>query len=116
MNFTKNDLKLGYLVQLRNGKMKMVMPKECNIILTDLDGDWHSLLSYREDLLYEECLDRKMEYDIMKIFGHSIYATHVFDLTGGYRPLLWERKEKKKMTVSEIEKELGYEVEIISKN
>lgn len=30
--------------------------------------------------------------------------------------LIWERKEKRKMTVSEICKELGYDVEIVKEN
>lgn len=48
--------------------------------------------------------------DIMKVFP----KVDTFDEITTVNDPIWERKEPKKMTISEIEKELGYEVEVIA--
>lgn len=58
----------------------------------------------------------KLEDDncVIKIYGYTKLGSNSRRLTIGNRPLIWERpKEAKKMTVSEICKELGYKIEIV---
>ncbi len=105
----KQDLKTGMLVQFRNGKVFMVI----NDILVR-DGKWISLCSFDKDLncnsVYHD------EFDIMKaskvLNGYLLMPTN-WNEERLNNNLLWEREETKKMTVSEIQKELGYKIEII---
>ena len=110
---TKDELKVGMLVQHRDGTMSMIMPTSSiknPVVFIAADGIWSQFISYDDNLLYEYGKYR----DIVKIWGLSEYAHKVFSFTTDTRELLWEREEKKKMTIAEIEAALGYEVEIIS--
>ncbi len=104
----KQDLKSGMLVQFRDGNVFMLI----NDALVS-DGGWMSLGNIDKDLNYI-CHDD--EWDIMKVSkvlnGHYLIPTHWNEKTLN-KNLLWEREETKKMTVSEIQKELGYKIEII---
>lgn len=53
-----------------------------------------------------------MESQILAIYGRT-YNCCLLDNSTKDRELLWERKETKKMTVSEICEALGYDVEIV---
>lgn len=113
--FTKADLKAGYLVKDRQGDIKMVMPTQDSMIVVYKDGaSWGDMNYINDDLTYKD--SRHNEFDIMKVYGFSKYGIEVLGFKIGNRPLLWERKEPKKMTVAEIEKALGYEVEIVSES
>lgn len=113
--FSRDDLKLGYLVELRNRRLRMVMPvDDGSIMLVDMSRDRCFFLSNWDDEL-NSMITR--EYDIMKVYGY-IDLDHCdicrYINNADHRPLLWERCNAKKMTVAEIEKELGYSIEIIS--
>lgn len=110
MSFTKAELKPGYLVERKDGKLKMVMPTSTGLVLTEKDGVWFSLDSYEDNLN----LKTNEDWSINKVYGLTHFAQKTLKFETVDRDLLWERKEKKKMTVAEIEQELGYEVEIIS--
>jgi hypothetical protein len=129
--FTRDDIKPGYVVQLRNGEFRMAMPvgsSGTQILTNELGGRWNYLSSWGKDLckealmvgdkyMREMCKEEAKQCDIMKVFGYVIGMTNygrVGELSGDHRPLLWERVEAKKMTVAEIEKELGYSVEIVA--
>jgi len=106
----KQGLKTGMLLQFRNGEVYMVI----NDTLVSSFGEWTSLGYFDEDLNCNSMYDDKR--DIMKV-SKVIYRS---DLMPYYwneetlnNNLLWEREETKKMTVSEIQKELGYKIEII---
>lgn len=53
------------------------------------------------------------ELDIMKIYGYHPFPRNAWACSIENRELIWERKEKKEMTIAEIEKELGYSVKIV---
>jgi len=103
----KQDLKTGMLVQFRNGNVFMVI----NDILVRDEG-WTSLGYFDEDLNSNSCND----FDIMKVstvFNGYLLMPKNWNKEILNKNLLWEREETKKMTVSEIQKELGYKIEII---
>ena len=95
------------LVQFRNGDVFMVI----NDVLVR-HGEWTSLGYFDEDLNSDSCND----FDIMKVStvlnGYLLMPTN-WNKGRLNNNLLWEREETKKMTVSEIQKELGYKIEVI---
>ena len=79
------------------------------------DGGWMSESSYDDEL---KCKNDS-SYDIMRVYAQnegkyidgSILMATIEDMD-----LIWERNEKKEMTISEIEKELGYSIKIIKED
>lgn len=131
--FSRDDLKVGYVVELRNGEFRMVMPAgKCSggtlILAGGGASEWDYLSRWDHNLNATskrfECgfpgaiaVDYAKKHDIVAVYGY-ISGTEHYHLTGNlgpdHRPILWGRVEAKKMTVAEIEKELGYSIEIIS--
>lgn len=109
----KEDLKVGYVVKIRCGELYMVMPidKPREIILARYNG-WGNLANYNDDLTHQA----KQKFDIVKVYGLTSYETEPLEFELKNRPLLWERKETKKMTIAEIEDILGYKIEIVSES
>ena len=115
--FTINDIKSGYIVKLRNGvfmyTLRVNQDKFTKIITNGRD-DWMYLSRYDYDL---KCDGDRRFLDIMEVYGliegTNNYARCGF-LDNNHRPLLWKRSEPVKMTVEEINKKLGYEVEIVA--
>lgn len=111
--FDKDAMKIGFVVQTRNGNWYLCMPSNH---LTRLQGEWvltreqghMSASSYDDNLL---CVDiDSSDYDIMRVFD----PLSVMRLDPEYlardsnTELLWERKEKPvELTVAEIEEKLG---------
>ena len=110
---TKSDLRTGMLVTFRNGKKMYVYLNASNAfdnnanILTN-GYTWTDLKYYNEDLTR---LDIDSDMDIVAIERpcRAVCLHSHKDME-----LIWERDASKKMTVAEIEKILGYKVEIIS--
>ena len=109
---TKSDLKTGMLVTLRNGK-KMCVYLNVEISITKnadviTNGDTWLGLNF-----FDDNLNCRMgsDMDIVEIEVPLIYT----DLRhhNGTKSI-WQRQKPKKMTVAEVEKILGYKVEIIS--
>jgi hypothetical protein len=106
--FTKADLKDGMVVECSDGKRKML-----------INGAFRGTHCYTAVSAYTDTLEcRYNESTINKVYtSKALSLSSYFDdknLT-----LIWERPKEepaKKMTVAEIEKELGYKVEIISEN
>lgn len=115
----KNDLKSGDIVKTREGKKYIVLlnTKYEDVLVNLSSGLYLDLEKYKENLSYER--DLKC-YDIVAICGHDYpgdnLMKHGLTDAGTDYTWTWERNEPKKMTVSEICKELGYEVEIIKEN
>lgn len=113
--FKKDDIKPGYLVQLRNGEIHIVTVVQGDetpeLVLVSYIDEWLYLNEFKNDLT----IGNKTDLDIVKIYGYSKYAYNSLKFSTNNRPLLWEREESesKKLTVSEIEKELGYKIEIV---
>lgn len=102
----KSDLKTGMVVECRNGKKYMYIETElihgvfiCSTgyINTDFNDDFKNA--------YSRC------YDIMKIYQAN-NAYQLVQQNWDDMQLVWERQEPRKMTLAEIEKELGYSVEM----
>ena len=109
----KSDLKIGYLVKYRNGMLEMVMPLKDikdKIIFVDKEGCWMEIDDYDKQL---KCKAGK-EYDIIAVWGFSDNVNTILKIETKHRKLLWENK--KEMTISEIEKELGYSIKIIKED
>jgi len=105
--FTKSDLKDGMVVECSNGKRKVL-----------INGAFRGTHCYTAVSAYTDTLEcRYNESTINKVYtSKALSLSSYFDdknLT-----LIWERPKEpvKKMTVAEIEKELGYKVEIVSEN
>lgn len=118
--FSKDDLKVGYVVQRRDGTLFMVVPvmskgganNEYEMRIVDKEYHWDSIPKYSDDLKTD---NNFTGFDIVKVYGFSKYANNCLQISTENRNLIWERKEeiKKEMTVEEIEKELGYSVKIV---
>lgn len=103
---TKSDLKGGMIVEIKNGEKLLVFKSaliNCYLFI-DRRGKYWEMRLYNEDLYrsndnfyYGDARD----YDIVKVYDEK-------------DNLIWERKEARKMTVSEIEEKLGYKIEIIA--
>lgn len=102
--FTKDNLRTGHLVQLRNGKDYVVYldadhsyetrTKNYENVLVSLDGqDWINLDDYEEDT-FDILTTSEDGYDIVKIF--RLYHPKGFNSNFRHdaKELLWERKEK----------------------
>lgn len=107
-----SDLRAGkHVIEIRSGEKFLVVKSKNKMFGICLDGrHYFSALGnfeYYDDLTSVDC---NMN-NIVKIY--EIDKNCTFDSLENNLNLIWERKEPKKMTVSEICKELGYEVEII---
>lgn len=107
--FTKADLKDGMVVEFTNGNRAMV-----------LNNQFIGLHCYSNMDNWSDTLENIHSpfRVITKVYtSKSWYLSKYFNEE--YLTLIWERAEEepaKKMTVAEIEKELGYKVEIVSEN
>jgi hypothetical protein len=109
-NFTKADLKVGYVVKQRDGDLSMIMPGLGGKMVTvNKDGRWSSINSYNADLCCPGCSTG----DIMEVYGYSSWNYRALTIETVDRDLLWKREDPKKMTVKEIAEALGYPVEIV---
>lgn len=108
--FTLDDLKVGYVVKLRNGKLRMVSMIDEGEIIVDKNGYWDYKRTWGGDLRRPGI----EELDIVEVYGYSCSPSCSFYVETKNRRLLWKREEAKKMTVAEIEKKLGYKVEIVA--
>ena len=109
---TINDLKPGYLVQLKNGEMYMVAFESNRLVLVNEPcngkSQWLSLCYFNADMTHGG------DFTIMKVFGYSKYAHKAISFEHKYRDLLWERKpEKKQYTYAQLREILGEEFEVI---
>lgn len=101
----KSDLRSGMVVKTKEGMKYLLIEAREELILVGKE-EWTTLRHYRDDLLH----DIYNDLDIVEI-----YATNhgTFNDMIEFGRLIWKRENKKKMTVSQIEKELGYEIEIV---
>lgn len=120
--FSKADLKPGYVVEMRDGSKAIMceyQPKgasKTEIVLVYEKGDhgWDRFGLVNDDLTWDGVVGSN--HDITKVYGYSSYGDYANSANTEFRPLLWERKEAKKMTLKEICDALGYEVEIVKES
>lgn len=128
--FTRDDLKAGHVVKLRNGEFRMLMPagKDGTLIVCGApENGWNYLSCWDENFCARSQRfalgypsSNAEEYasalDIMEVYGFvrgSAFYNKTGELSADNRDLLWQRIKPKKMTVKEICEKLGYPVEII---
>lgn len=124
---TRDDLRSGYLVKLRNGEFRLVARAGgFTKILVGESGQWWYLSEYADDLTRRTSgafsmasLQACKDLDIVEVYGllkgTDMYgeALRAVDTTK-HRDLLWKRKNPVKMTMEELCKTLGFEVEIVT--
>ena len=103
------ELKEGMIVECKNGNRYLLRKRSDGLICSNFDG-WFKA-TYDEELLNENKYCQE-DFDIMKIYESN---AHVLEnlFNNIYLTCIWERKEPKKMTLAQISKALGYEVEVI---
>lgn len=118
---TKDELKAGYLVELKNGERYVIMfyneDKYTDFILIDETGHGYIPFTYDAYLhdTYPVSQTEKGAYDIEKVWGFpntQFTLSELFDTS--IRNLLWQR-EVKEMTLEEVCEVLGYEIKIVKK-
>lgn len=109
---TKSELKPGYVVQFRNGELRMVMPTQKQYVLVAMKSEcpfWSGLDNFDENLVnaYND------ERTIVKVYGCSEFTTTIWGFERKHRKLLWERSEKKQYTYAQLREILGEEFEVV---
>lgn len=100
-NFTKADLEVGYVVKTRKGDLYMVtMNADYKLVMVTDSGSWMPLYAYNNDLTDSPLTSSfsfsvaESKYDIVEVYGYSLY-NHLTAKIGTYdRKLLWKREEK----------------------
>lgn len=122
----KSDIKNGMHVITNNGEEWVILSdihassqtnsnNTAHVIMANIDGEgWMNFDKYTSDL---RCDNGNFEYEIQAVFEPKYYSATLMSVRSAYSnhnfTKLWERSIAKKMTKAEIEKELGYEIEII---
>ena len=107
--FTKNCIKVGYMVELRNGELSHVIPTLEHGIVFSSDRTWMGI----------ELIDNELKseiggaFDIVKVYGLTKCGFDAHKFITKNRELLWERAERKEMAQQEIEEEFGYKIKLI---
>lgn len=118
---TLNDLKTGMIVTWRNGEKATVLRDTINFeslwlagrnFLVQCSGDgWIALANYNDDFT-NKFVDG---YDIVKVeVPKNPCDCFDYERRNFKSKVVWEKETAVKMTVSEIEKKLGYKIEIVS--
>ena len=104
----KMELKEGMIIECRNGD-RYLLRTACGELVASSNYKYMSL-DYDEELNENRYFDK--DFDVMKIYtSKSFILNNLFN--DNYLECIWERKEPKKMTLAQISKALGYEVEVI---
>lgn len=105
------DLESRMVVETRDKCRYLVFRDKEKIHFMNANGNTCIRNSRGFGLLYDKNMKNgNPDKDILKVFPKVDTFEEVKTVNGP----IWERKEPKKMTISEIEKELGYEVEVIA--
>lgn len=103
----KSDLKSGMVVKTREDEILLVVEVKGVRTLIGRNA-WNPMRRYDDDLKH----DNYEELDIMEVYDPEPSAFASMVNLSNKKPI-WVRRKKQKMTVREIEKELGYEIEIV---
>ena len=105
----KSELKVGYVVKFRNDEIGMIMQTIEGLMIVQENENYNRLNHINEDLT-NNCNEI---YDIMEVYGFNFYNFKALRVSTEDRKLLWKREDKKEMTISEIEKQLGYPIKVV---
>ena len=104
------ELKEGMIIECRNGDRYLLRNVRGDLILSANKGWVEYVYDNNFIDIGEDAKAFNGDYDIMKIYESKAYVLEdLFD--DNYLECIWERKEPKKMTLEQISKALGYEVE-----
>ena len=104
------ELKEGMIIECRNGDRYLLRKFDDDLIGSN--NTKYIYIDYDEDLNENKYCQE--DFDIMKIYeSNACVLRNLFN--NDYLDCIWERKEPKKMTLEQISKALGYEVEVIDK-
>lgn len=101
--FTKNDLVSGMVVETNSGEKFLV----CGDRFISKEG-YMNIWQYDNNLLLSD--RNNSEYDIHKVYGVIQRLSMIDELYEN--GIIWNRTRR--MTLKEIERELGYKIEIVS--
>ncbi|MEG2079925.1 hypothetical protein [Chryseobacterium sp.] len=100
MEFTKEYLNVGMLVEVKDCGKALVMPsKKCGNILLFRDSQFAEI--------------GRVFYKIVKVWDLPTTLSEVVNFDARNRELIYERPTTKEMTVEEVSKALGYDVKIV---
>jgi len=100
-------LKSGMMVETNFPRRYLVV--ECNGELLLMSSTGFNRVNDYDDNLYSQ----SGAFDIMEIYSCPMNLNKFMNTDKEGRTLLWRRAVPKKMTISEIENELGYEIEVV---
>lgn len=111
--FSKGDLKPGMMVECRDGVFAVILPFQSGLSTFTKDGVALNLCRFTDDLKYPD----SYAIDIIKVYGLSENARDMLNFSKEHRELLWERKERRRMTIGEIkriaEEKIGEQIEVV---
>lgn len=93
--FTKNDLKPGMLVKVRDGSFFQVFEVKNGLCFANED-EYSALKFFTDDLHCSGILTPHEEWDVMEVWDLAEYPSKAFGLSTEGRYLLWEREEAEK--------------------
>lgn len=103
------DLKTGMVVETRGGKKYLIVNRDGELCGIGMNN--YMMFGGERPHKSNMTWPNDSDLDIMKVFKPALGR---FDyMLSDERNCIWNREEARKMTVSEICKELGYEVEIV---
>ena len=105
--FTLNDLKVGMLVELRDGRKYLIAKTIDNELVGTRDSGFMLVERYENDLSFEGCSTN----DIVKVYSIRKTKTNMYSYSTNDRDLLFERKEPKELTMQEIADKFGIPVD-----
>ena len=125
----KSDIKNGMHVITNNGDEYVILNDIYATVQTENNHTAHTIMAlingngwmdfdgYTSDLRY----NRNSDYDIQAVFVPQFYSATLKSVNdykydgydSYYFKKLWERDIPKKMTKADIERKLGYEIEIV---
>ena len=121
--FKKEDLRTGQVVKLRDGSFMLVLlgskiyhSGEFTVDFYDIkDGSAMTLKDYTDDLTYNFINNDR--YDVVSVYEVSLSSLirNSMDIENIEEiRCIYERLPLRRMTIEQIEKELGYRIEIIT--
>ena len=109
--FKKNQLKAGYVVKLNNEDYAVIWPYKDGMELITAGDDTYSLNKYDDNLLFNGEPSNPLTIQI--VFGLRNNSNRIYEISGEDRDVLFRRNSKKKLSKEDIEKLLGYEIDIV---
>lgn len=112
--FDKSKFKSFMLVETRNKKKYIVNVFNSEIYFIGENGFHNANIFYREDLTYSlnKDFDIVKIYELKNTYNGSSYDS-LFAETSKYFNLIWERKEKIKLTKQQIAEKFNIDIDLI---